>query len=71
MEAHELLGEATLVKVENVSWKQILITDVNCYWTLSANYAECHKLSLYANCRYTECRCGECHGAKIINMFPS
>jgi hypothetical protein len=31
-EAQALLGEATMVKVNNVSWKQISIIDLNHYW---------------------------------------
>ncbi len=29
----------------------------------SVVYAECHKLALFAKCRYGECHYGECRGA--------
>jgi hypothetical protein len=31
---------------------------------LTVMYAECHKLSLYAECHYAECHCAECHCAE-------
>jgi hypothetical protein len=30
---------------------------------LNVNYAECHKLALFAECHYAECRHAECRGA--------